>query len=71
MLKKVGLAAGAVALVGAPIALQAQVSDRAVAPIEGEQELGGSNGLIGALAGAVLVAFIVVTAIDDDEPVSP
>ena len=33
MLKKFGLAAGALALVGAPIALQA--SERAVAPAEG------------------------------------
>jgi hypothetical protein len=69
MLKKIGLAAGAVALVGAPIALQA--SERAVAPVQGEQELGGGNGLIAALAGAVLIAFIVLTATDDDEPVSP
>ena len=69
MLKKVGLAAGALALVGAPIALQA--SERAVAPVDGEQELGGSNALIGAIAAAVLIGFIVVTATDDDEPVSP
>ena len=70
MLKKVGLAAGALALVGAPIALQA--SERAVAPVAGEQELGGgSNGLIAALAGAILIGFIVITATDDDEPVSP
>lgn len=69
MLKKVGLAAGALALVGAPIALQA--SERAIAPVEGEQELGGTNALLGVIAGAVLVAFIVITATDDDEPVSP
>ena len=70
MLKKVGLAAGALALVGAPIALQA--SERTVAPVAGEQELGGgSNGLIAALAGAILIGFIVITATDDDEPVSP
>ena len=70
MLKKFGLAAGAFALVGAPIALQA--SERAIAPVEGEQELGGgSNGLIAAVAGAILIAFIVITASDDDEPVSP
>lgn len=70
MLKKIGLAAGAVALVGAPIALQA--SERVIAPVEGEQELGGgSNGLIAAIAGAILVGVIVLAASDDDEPVSP
>ena len=70
MLKKIGLAAGAFALVGAPIALQA--SERVIAPVEGEQELGGgSNVLIAAVAGAILIAFIVITASDDDEPVSP
>ncbi len=36
MLKKIGLAAGAVALVGAPIALQA--SERVIAPVEGESK---------------------------------
>lgn len=70
MLKKIGLAAGAAALVAAPIALQA--SERAVAPVDSEQELGGgSNGLIAAIAGAILIGFIVITATDDDEPVSP
>lgn len=69
MLKKFGLAAGALALVGTPIALQA--TERASAPVSGEQELGGSGALIGAIAAAVLVGFIVLTATDDDEPVSP
>jgi hypothetical protein len=46
--------------------------ERVIAPVEGEQELGGgSNGLIAAIAGAILVGFIVITASDDDEPVSP
>ena len=71
MLKKIGLAAGAAALVAAPIALQAQVTDRASAPVAGEQDLGGSGSLLGILAGAILVTFIVITATDDDEPVSP
>ena len=68
MLKKVGLAAGALALVGAPIALQA--SERAIAPVEGEQNL-GTNALLGVIAAGVLAAFIIITATDDDEPVSP
>ena len=68
MLKKVGLAAGALALVGAPIALQA--SERAIAPVEGEQNL-GTNALLGVIAAGVLAAFIIITATDDDEPASP
>ena len=72
MLKKIGLAAGAAALISTPIALQAQISDRAAAPVAGEQSLGGgSDTILAVLAGAILVTFVVITATDDDEPVSP
>ena len=72
LLKRIGLAAGAAALIAAPVTLQAQVSDRATAPVEAGQELGGSDTILGVLAGAILVTFIVLTAVDDDdEPVSP
>ena len=70
--KTLTLAAGAAALVAAPVALQAQVADRAAAPVADESELAGEGTLIGVLALAVLAGFIVLTASDDDDlPVSP
>lgn len=72
-LKNTTLAAAAVALAAAPVAIQAQAADRAAAPAEGAQELGGgSDGIIAIVAVAVLAAFIALTASDDDDlPVSP
>ena len=68
MLKKIGLAASAAALIVAPIALQAQVSERA--PVSDEQELGGGTflGILGAIAGITLGIILLS---DDDKPVSP
>lgn len=69
-MKKVALALGAIALVGAPVLAQ---SAPAVAPVEGESEIGGSAaGLYAAafIAGIVAMAVLVATD-DDDEAVSP
>lgn len=72
-LKNMTLAAAAVAFAAAPVAIQAQAADRASAPVEGAQELGGgSDGIYAIIAVAILGAFIALTAADDDdEPVSP
>lgn len=70
--KTLTLAAGAAALVAAPVAIQAQVADRAAAPVDGESELAGQGTIIGVIALAVLAGFIALTASDDDDlPVSP
>jgi len=68
MLKKIGLAASAAALIAAPIALQAQVSERA--PVSDEQEMGGGTllGVLGAIAGITLGIILLD---GDDKPVSP
>ena len=67
MAKKIGLAASAAALMAAPIALQAQVSERA--PVSDEQELGGGTllGVLGAIGGITLGIILLD---GDDEPVS-
>lgn len=72
-MKKIALVGSALALAAAPVALQAQAADRAVAPVAGESELGGgSDTIIGVVALAVLAGFIVLTASDDDDlPTSP
>lgn len=64
-----GAAASAVAL--APVTASAVVAPRAAAPIEGESQFGGEQGvLLGLLGAAALVALIVVVADGDDDPVS-
>ena len=73
-LKTLTLAAAAAGLVAAPVALQAQAASRTVAPVAGEQEMGGgSETIIAVLAVAILAGFIAITADDDDglEPISP
>ncbi|WP_427969746.1 hypothetical protein [Altererythrobacter sp.] len=72
-LKTLALAAGAAALTVTPAVIQARAADRAVAPVTGEQELGGGSDVIYAvIAVAILGAFIALTASDDDvEPLSP
>ncbi|MBB3032830.1 hypothetical protein [Alteriqipengyuania lutimaris] len=63
--------AGAMAVVAAPVAVNAESFDRAVAPVDSESELAG-GALIGALAVAAIVAGIIIVADDDDdEGVSP
>ena len=65
---KVALAASAVSLAVTPAAFAAE---RVSAPIEGESDIGGGNGLvIGALFTAIAVA-LVLTLSGDDDPVSP
>ncbi len=72
-MKKFALIGSALALAAAPVALQAQAADRAVAPVSGESELGEGNDTILAIVGlAVLAGFIVLTATNDDDlPTSP
>lgn len=65
----VALASAAAAMVALPVMANAAVADRAVAPVEGEQELGGSI-LIAVLAVAAVVAGIIIIS-DDEEPESP
>ena len=67
--KKLSLAASAAALAFAPVGVQAADADRSAAPVSAEQELGGSGAMLGALAIAILGAFIFFAA-DDDNPVS-
>ena len=71
-MKIFSLVAASVALAATPVVAQAQSADRAAAPVSSEQELGGgSDGLIAAIAIAVLAAFIYFTVDDDDlDPVS-
>ena len=70
-IRKIALAAGALALAASPAIAQANF-DRAIAPVEGESELeGGSGILIAVLGAAAIVAGIIVIADDDDDdPVS-
>lgn len=73
-LRKFSLASAALALVAAPIALQAAPSVRAIAPVDGESELGngpmGAATIIGFLAALGAVIYVIASN-DDDEPVSP
>ncbi len=71
-MKKFALVGSALALAAAPVALQAQAADRAVAPVEGESEMGGgSETIIAVVALAVVAGFVIFTADDDDIPTSP
>lgn len=67
------LAAAAAVLSLATAPAIAEISlDRTPAPVEGESEVGGGSGLlIAILAGAAVIAGIVIAADDDDAPVSP
>lgn len=65
----VALATAATAMVAAPVVANAAVASRTAAPVEGEQQLGGSI-LIAVLAVAAVVAGIIIIA-DEDEPASP
>lgn len=62
----IALASAGAAMVAAPVMANAAVADRSAAPIEGEQELGGSI-LIAVLAVAAVVAGIILISDDDDE----
>ena len=66
------LAATAAVLSLATAPAIAEVSlDRAPAPANKKSELGGSGLLIAILAGAAVIAGIVIAADGDDDPVSP
>jgi hypothetical protein len=64
----------AIALAAAPIAAQAQPSDRASEPMIEEAELGGGKIgpalIIGAIAAVGIIALIVSDNDDDEDPVS-
>ncbi len=66
-LRKLALAASVASLAVTPIAAQAVASDRAVAPIEGESEMGGESSILIILA--LLAVGIGIFAADSD-PVS-
>ncbi len=69
-LKSIGLAIAALGLATAPVGAQAVMTDRS-APVAGESELEGENGiLIALLAAAAVIAGIIIIA-DDDDPTSP
>lgn len=68
MKRAIALGTAAAALVAAPVAA---AGDRAIAPVEGESELGGSGLVIGLLGAAAVIAAIILIADDDDEPASP
>lgn len=62
-------ATAAVSLAATPAIAEANF-DRALAPVEGESELGGSSILIAVLAAAAVIAGIIIIADGDDDPVS-
>ena len=62
----IALAGAAAAMIATPVV--ANAAGRTAAPVEGEQELGGSI-LIVLLAVAAVIAGIIIIA--DDEPTSP
>ncbi|MBV7259274.1 hypothetical protein [Erythrobacter crassostreae] len=71
--RNLALATAAVSLAASPAIAEAAF-DRASAPVEGESELSGENGiLIALLAAAAVIAGIIVIASDDGEdlPTSP
>ena len=65
-IRTLALAASALSLAAAPAIAQADLS-RAVAPIEGENELAGPALVLGILGAAAVVAGIAVAASDDDD----
>lgn len=69
-MKKILFPLAAAMLIAAPVAAQ---SVPAIAPIEGESELGGKKSSIVAVALIAGIAAIAALAIadEDDEPVSP
>jgi hypothetical protein len=70
-MKTLFAAAAASSLAIAPVALNAESFDRTVAPVAGESELEGENGiLIAILAAAAVIAGIIIIADDDDDSVS-
>lgn len=66
----IALTSAAVAMVATPMVANAAVAQRSAAPVEGEQELGGSI-LIAVLAVAAVVAGIIIISDGDDEATSP
>ena len=67
-MKKLLFPLAAVALVAAPVAAQ---SFPAIAPIQGENELGGKNaGVVAAALIAGIIAIGVLAFSDDDTPIS-
>ncbi len=74
ILKKLSVAAGAVALASAPIAASASGAAFATetAPVAGESELGEGIGIGAILMAAIVVGLAIVLFEDDDEnnPVS-
>ncbi len=69
--RNIAVATAALSLAATPAIAEAAFSP-AVAPVEGESELGGENGiLIAVLAGAAVIAGIIIIADDDDDaPIS-
>lgn len=65
-IRNFAMAAAAFSLAAAPAIAQATF-DRAVAPVEGEEELEGTGIIIAVLAAAAVVGGIVVLADDDDD----
>ncbi|RXZ66375.1 hypothetical protein [Pelagerythrobacter rhizovicinus] len=65
-------AVAAVSLAAAPVAAQAQVAERASAPVSNESELAGGfgPGLIIAAIAAVGILVLIVSDDDDEDPVS-
>lgn len=70
MTRKIVLGAATAAMAFAP-PMAAGATDRAAAPVEGEQEFAGRSLIIAVLAAAAIVAGIIIIADDDeDEPIS-
>ena len=65
---KIALAAAAASFAIAPVAVAAE---RVSAPVEGESEIGGGNGVTVGIIFALLAVGLFVLVGGDDEPVSP
>lgn len=62
-------AAAAMSLATAP-AVAAPTMSRAAAPVEAQNELGGSGTIIGILAVAAIIAAVVIAAGGNNNPIS-
>lgn len=68
-IRTLAAAAAVLSLATAPAIAEVSLA-RTSAPVEDESEMGGSGLLIAILAGAAVIAGIIIAADGDDDPVS-
>ena len=69
-IRNFALATAALSLAASPAIAEAAF-ERSVAPIEGENKVGGASTLLIALLGAAAVVGGIIVVSDDDDSVSP